>query len=68
MSEKFTIVFRFDVDGERCEPPPHIAERIVQASVALHEMGFGLDVAYGFSKDETFKQIETEMAFSEGDE
>jgi len=62
MSEKYTVVFRFDVDGERCDPPPHIVERIFHATQALHEMGFGLDVAYGFSKDETFKKIEKEMA------
>jgi len=65
MTKKFTIVFRYDVDGERCDPPPHVVERIVAASSKLHEIGFGMEVVYGFSEDATFDLMDKEMRENE---
>lgn len=65
MSKKFTIVFQYDVDGEKCDPPPHIVERILAASNSLHEIGFGMNVVYGYTKDATFNLMDKEMRENE---
>tara|TARA_R100000808_G_scaffold5335_1_gene16334 strand:+ start:7358 stop:7552 length:195 start_codon:yes stop_codon:yes gene_type:complete len=51
MSKKFwTLVIRYDVDGEPCDPPPHIQDRLAMAMNVLHEMGYGMEVTYGLAE------------------
>ena len=60
MSKKFwTLVFRYDIDGEPCDPPPHIQDRIAMVSSILHEIGFGLDVIWGEAPASLSDMIDT---------
>ena len=48
MSKKYyTIAVQYDVDGEPCDPPHHIEDRMVMMMQLMHEIGFGMDVSYG---------------------
>ena len=53
----YTIVFRYDVDGEGCDPPAHIIERLVHAVQHLHERGFGLDITYGKTDSKDYQKF-----------
>ena len=51
MSKKFwTLVIRYDVDGEPCDPPPHITDRLGTIIPILHEVGYGMEVTYGLAE------------------
>lgn len=59
MSKKFyTIALQYDVDGEPCDPPPHIEERMLALMQVMHETGFGMDVSYGYADKEMMRTIE----------
>ncbi len=59
MSEKFyTIALQYDVDGEPCDPPPHIEDRMVMMMQIMHERGYGMDVSYGYAVKKIMKTIE----------
>ena len=49
---------QYDVDGEPCDPPPHIEDRIIAMMQIMHEMGFGVDVAYGYAEKKILEEIE----------
>ena len=54
----WTMVVRYDVDGEPCDPPPHIQERLAMAMSVLHEIGFGMQVTYGLAERDFSDEIE----------
>lgn len=60
MSDKkyWTLAIRYDVDGEPCDPPPHIENRIVALMQLMHEVGFGMDLIYGYAEKEITEQID----------
>jgi len=59
MSKKFwTLAIQYDVDGEPCDPPHHIEERLVTMMQIMHEIGFGMDVKYGFAQKEMMDIIQ----------
>jgi len=59
MSKKFwTLAIQYDVDGEPCDPPNHIEERIVTMMRIMHEIGFGMDVKYGLAQKEMMDIIQ----------
>ena len=59
MSKKFyTIALQYDVDGEPCDPPHHIEDRMVMLMQLMHEIGFGMDVSYGYAEKKIMKTIE----------
>ena len=58
----YTIAFRYTTeDGEPCNPPPHIIEKLVLATKELHEIGFAMDVIYGQATNKTFIKMDKEM-------
>lgn len=61
MTKKYwTLAIQYDVDGEPCEPPHHIEDRIVALMQMMHEMGFGMSVKYGHAEASLLDDIETE--------
>jgi len=54
----YTIALQYDVDGEPCDPPHHIADRMVMLMQVMHEIGFGMDVSYGYAEKKIMKTIE----------
>tara|TARA_R100000152_G_C6781425_1_gene215884 strand:- start:6090 stop:6281 length:192 start_codon:yes stop_codon:yes gene_type:complete len=60
MSKKFyTIALQYDVDGEPCDPPHHIEDRMVAMMQLMHEIGFGMDVKYGYAEQNILDMIDT---------
>ncbi len=59
MKKYWTIVMQYDVDGEPCDPPPHIEERMIALMQVMHEMGFGLDVSYGYAEKKILEEVDT---------
>ncbi len=60
MSDKkyWTLAIQYDVDGEPCDPPPHIEDRIMALMQLMHEVGFGMDLIYGYAEREITEQID----------
>jgi len=59
MKKYWTIAMQYDVDGEPCDPPHHIEDRIIALMQIMHEMGFGVDVAYGYAEKKILEKIDT---------
>ena len=59
MKKYWTLVMQYDVDGEPCDPPPHIEDRMIAMMQIMHEMGFGVDVAYGYAEKKILEEIES---------
>jgi len=59
MSKKYyTIALQYDISGDPCDPPHHIEDRMVMLMQVMHEIGFGMDVAYGYAEKKIMKTIE----------
>lgn len=58
MKKYWTLAMQYDVDGEPCDPPPHIEDRMIALMHIMHEMGFGVDVAYGYAEKKILEEIE----------
>lgn len=54
----YTVAIQYDISGDRCNPPPHIEDRIVQLVKIMHEIGFAMDVSYGYAEKNIMKIIE----------
>ncbi len=48
--EYFTVAIQYDISGDPCDPPPYIEDKLVILTQLMHEMGFGMDVVYGYAK------------------
>ena len=63
MTKKYwTLAIQYDVDGEPCDPPHHIEERLFALMQTMHEVGVGMNLVYGRAEASVLEAIENDAS------